>query len=544
MEEEEAEPVKSTVPFEDLQHNIQKFEAQDKAGAVSSSSATEGLFEQLPHQAQSEPAIGQRRSWMLRASHIAQIGGFRREFLHRRFQQSSMSAASMMELRDSLLVAEIRHQMRLLVRFLGAVEDGGAYEAASAAAAGWLLEDSPDLDSLPDTEQLLRSKSLSTCGACLCIFKSFISTGILFIPQAMTNAGWLSAIVLMTVSAAASTVGILLLGQCYEVCRSSYPEMGRRALGHCGYVVIAGQIAVSQFGFCAAFVGFMQSTADGILRTVGFDSRPEELLCLIIVALVPMAWIEDISSMTLPSTLGNLVIVLAVAALSLAASADLVQAGTSPDIVACAKADQALVFAGTAAYAFEGIAMVIPIRQRMAEPELFPQLLSGMMATFLVILTGFGLLGYLAWGKHTETIVLNQRNGPGWTLLQLLYVLAVFCSFPLSIHPTFSICEQAILGHGRISREQKMTLGKRAFRAALTVAMGVLVYCSSRHLSTFISIVGGGCSIPLAIIFPSLLHLRVVKTRYWLSLMNLVLGTAMLPLTLFADASSWINGAS
>ena len=62
----------------------------------------------------------------------------------------------------------------------------------------------------------------------------------------------------MLFSCLISTVGILLLGRCHEKHSVSYPLLGRKAFGGYGYFMIAGQVAFSQFCFCASSPGSIE----------------------------------------------------------------------------------------------------------------------------------------------------------------------------------------------------------------------------------------------------------------------------------------------
>lgn len=60
-----------------------------------------------------------------------------------------------------------------------------------------MVDDSPGrqirlltADGLPPNSAQARKKKMSVAKACVSTFKAFIATGILFMPQAMTNAGW------------------------------------------------------------------------------------------------------------------------------------------------------------------------------------------------------------------------------------------------------------------------------------------------------------------------------------------------------------------
>ncbi len=64
-------------------------------------------------------------------------------------------------------------------------------------------------------------------------------------------------------------------------------------------------------------------------------------------------------------------------------------------VVAFTSVTQSIPFLGTAVYVFEGVALLIPIRESMREPEQFDAVFHVMMGIILTVMGSFGLLGYV-----------------------------------------------------------------------------------------------------------------------------------------------------
>jgi amino acid permease len=102
----------------------------------------------------------------------------------------------------------------------------------------------------------------------------------------------------MSFSCVISTVGILLLGQCHQHHNVSYPLLGRKAFGVYGYFLIAGQVAFSQFCFCASYYIFISTTIQNLF--VGHGMVPPStfvIMLLVGLALTPLGWIRRIGKM-------------------------------------------------------------------------------------------------------------------------------------------------------------------------------------------------------------------------------------------------------
>lgn len=73
------------------------------------------------------------------------------------------------------------------------------------------------------------------------------------------------------------------------------------------------------------------------------------------------------------------------------------------------------LFFGTAMFAFEGIALVLPLKNTMRKPDTFDQpfgVLNIGIATVTLLYISFGFFGYLQWGDEVEgSLTLNIPPG-------------------------------------------------------------------------------------------------------------------------------------
>jgi amino acid permease len=67
-----------------------------------------------------------------------------------------------------------------------------------------------------------------------------------------------------------------------------------------------------------------------------------------------------------------------------------------------------VLFLGTAAFAFEGIGLVIPIQESMARPEKFKFVLTGVMIILILVFTSIGALSYAAYGSAVKTVIISS----------------------------------------------------------------------------------------------------------------------------------------
>ncbi|CAL1529003.1 unnamed protein product [Lymnaea stagnalis] len=109
------------------------------------------------------------------------------------------------------------------------------------------------------------------------------------------------------------------------------------------------------------------------------------------------------------------------------------------------------VFFGMVTSAFEGIGTILPIESSMeGNRHNFSPFLHGSIVILSMVLTTFGIVGYLRYGETTEQIL--NKNIPTTTAvgmaINICLLFGVILTFPLQIFPVIEISEIFIFGHG------------------------------------------------------------------------------------------------
>lgn len=70
---------------------------------------------------------------------------------------------------------------------------------------------------------------------------------------------------------------------------------------------------------------------------------------------------------------------------------------------------------------------LIPITEAMKEPQKFPRVLSGCMVFVATLFTGFGVMGYMAYGSDIQTVVIVNlpQDDKFVQAVQFLYTVAI-----------------------------------------------------------------------------------------------------------------------
>lgn len=314
-------------------------------------------------------------------------------------------------------------------------------------------------------------------------------------------------------------------------------------------------IAVSQMGFCCAYFIFVGTNLRDLVMILSSCRivLPDWVFILFqILVYIPLAWVRRIKNFGLTALIADAFILLGLGYIFSYDIFSLSQNGPK-DIIPWINLQSFPLFIGTAMFSFEGISLMLPIVQSMEHPERFSRVLTACLSTVAAIFLTIGSLSYLSLGTNVETVIfLNLPKSTTTTSVQLLYVIAILLSFPLTIYPAIRITEQGrlintgIFGISTGKQSNFVKWEKNLYRAALTTFLGVVAWLGSASLDKVVSVVGCFACIPLSFIYPALLHTHVtksklVKAKDWVIV---VVGTILMVYTTAVTIREWAaNGA-
>ncbi|PQE12308.1 Vacuolar amino acid transporter 3 protein [Rutstroemia sp. NJR-2017a BVV2] len=355
-------------------------------------------------------------------------------------------------------------------------------------------------------------------GASLLLLKSFVGTGVLFLPKAYLNGGMLfSNLILLFVAALSYYCFVLLVNTRLKV-EASFGDMGGVLYGKWMRTLILSSIVISQIGFVAAYIVFTSENLQAFISAVTNCQTHWEVSWLILLQMaifLPFSLLRDISKLGITALIADAFILVGLIYLYYFDIFTIVKQGGIADIVNFNSQDWTL-FIGTAIFTFEGIGLIIPIQESMANPKKFPPVLGGVMIIISVVFVSMGALSYAAYGSATETVVLlnlpqddKMVNG-----VQFLYSCAILLSTPLQIFPAIRITENELFTKsGKYNPYIKWQ--KNVFRFFVVMLCAAIAWVGANDLDKFVSIVGSFACIPLVYIYPPMLHYRAVaKTRF------------------------------
>ena len=285
----------------------------------------------------------------------------------------------------------------------------------------------------------------SSWGATLLLLKSFVGTGVLFLPKAYLNGGMLfSNLVLLFVAALSYYCFVLLVNTRLKI-EGSFGDMGGILYGKWMRAMILGSIVLSQVGFVAAYIVFTSENLQAFILAVSNCRTHIDIKWMILMQMavfLPFSLLRDISKLAITALIADGLILLGLIYLYYYDIFTIVKNHGVADIINFNSRDWTL-FIGTAIFTFEGIGLIIPIQESMRKPKNFPWVLGGVMIIITVVFISMGALSYAAYGSKTKTVVILNlpQDDKLVNAVQFMYSLAILLSTPLQIFPAIRITE-------------------------------------------------------------------------------------------------------
>ncbi|KAF9881147.1 transmembrane amino acid transporter [Colletotrichum karsti] len=389
----------------------------------------------------------------------------------------------------------------------------------------------------------------SPMSAALLLLKSFVGTGVLFLPRAYLNGGMhFSNLVLLGVAALSYYCFVLLVTTRLKV-EGSFGDLGGILYGKWMRGIILFSIVLSQIGFVAAYMVFTSENLQAFLLAVS-DCKTNVgvkwLILLQVLVFLPFSLLRDIEKLSFTALIADAFILLGLAYLLYYDIFTLSTSGLA-DIVYFNRNDWTL-FIGTAIFTFEGIGLIIPIQESMKNPSKFPRVMFAVMIIISVLFIGMGAISYAAYGSKTETVVLLNlpQDSKLVNSVQFLYSVAIMLSIPLQLFPAIKITENALFTKsGKYNPYIKWQ--KNMYRFFFVFLCAFIAWGGADDLDKFVALVGNFACIPLVYIYPPLLHYKAVARNRWWKISDICLcifGVVAMGYTTAITVYSWASGST
>ncbi|XP_045509835.1 proton-coupled amino acid transporter-like protein CG1139 isoform X2 [Colias croceus] len=290
-------------------------------------------------------------------------------------------------------------------------------------------------------------------------------------------------------------------------------------------------LCITQLGFCCVYIVFIANNVKQICDQYGVTIDLSVHMIIVVIPVLLSCMVRNLKYLTPFSTFANVLMAVGVGVVMYEAAQDLPPV---QDRVYLASWQQLPLYFGTAVYAFEGIGLVLPLKNEMRQPDQFQKPLGVLNVGMVVvgaIFISMGFLGYLKWGEDVAgSLSLNLPPGQVLsTVVQGLIALAMMFTYPLQFYVPIAITWPALRKRFGKSSPVAKELGYRAFIVMITFILAE----SIPELGLFISLVGAISSTTLALMFPPLIQIVYDAHRNQLTLFVLLKNSLIILIGLF-----------
>ncbi|KAM3968648.1 proton-coupled amino acid transporter-like protein acs [Aphomia sociella] len=275
--------------------------------------------------------------------------------------------------------------------------------------------------------------------------------------------------------------------------------------------LVNGFLCVTQLGFCCVYIVFIANNVKLICDQYDIHIDLSIHMIFVVIPVLLACMVRNLKYLTPFSTIANIMMAVGVSAVVYEAAHDLPPVNTR---VYIASWQQLPLYFGTAIYAFEGIGLVLPLKNEMRHPEQFQKPLGVLNVGMVVVGSIFvtvGFLGYLKWGDDVQgSLTLNLEPGKILSnVVQSLIALAILFTYPLQFYVPIDITWPYL----RNKFATKSPILKELVYRGLLVLITFILSESIPQLGLFISLVGAVSSTALALMFPPMIEMVVKSQR-------------------------------
>uniref|UniRef100_A0A914WMU9 Amino acid transporter transmembrane domain-containing protein n=1 Tax=Plectus sambesii TaxID=2011161 RepID=A0A914WMU9_9BILA len=385
-------------------------------------------------------------------------------------------------------------------------------------------ENTPLVQSIRFDDRPHNEHSLSPETALIHMMKAMLGTGMLSLPLAFKHSGlWLGLVLLLIICAICLYCMRLLVYAANYVCSRNeretvdYANVMRAAVesgppwlnthGYAAKQLVNATMFIAQLGFCCVYFVFM---ADNLKQFFDENSQirisQAGWIAMLLIPILGLCSIRHLSELAPLSFITNFMYVIAVSIVAWYLFTDPLPSSSLP---AVGNWRSIPLFLGTVMFSFEGVAVVMPIENRMDQPQYFIAR-NGVLNTACLLVAAIyavvGFYGYLKFGDAVaDTVTLNLPSTAFYQTVKLMFVVCVMVSYPLQFYVPLERIEKFISRKAAPAKQFYYIYGARAGLVLVTCAIAELI----PHLALFISLIGSVASTGLALGFPPFIDLLV-----------------------------------
>ncbi|XP_011495340.1 PREDICTED: proton-coupled amino acid transporter 1 isoform X2 [Ceratosolen solmsi marchali] len=268
-------------------------------------------------------------------------------------------------------------------------------------------------------------------------------------------------------------------------------------------------LCVTQLGFCCVYFVFISTNMQQVVEVWGIDLDLHIHMVLVLIPMMLSTWIRNLKFLVPLSSFANILIFSGYIATIYIMCHDLPSISERRYV---ADWNMLPLFFGTVIYSFEGITLVLPLKNEMKKPKNFDKPMGVLNVGMVIVGAMFVVLGFLAYLKYGDNIqgsVTLNLEPKSETLPQCIKIaisLSILLTYALQFYVPIAIMWPEF--ERQFGPCRWPVAGEIMFRTTLCFLTFVLAEAIP-HLGLFISLVGAVSSTALALLIPPIIEIVV-----------------------------------
>ncbi|KAL0842533.1 hypothetical protein Bca101_015778 [Brassica carinata] len=348
-----------------------------------------------------------------------------------------------------------------------------------------------------------------------CTFSQSVLNALLTMPYAVREGGWLGLFILFSFGVITFYTGILLK-RCLENSPGihTYPDIGQASFGTTGRILVSILLYVELYASCVECIIMMSDNLSGMfpntsLYITGLSLNSNQVFAITTTLIVlPTVWLRDLSLLSYISAGGVFSSILLALCLFWVGSVGGVGFQLQGKVLDLKNLPVAI---GIYGFGFGSHSVFPNIYSSMKEPSKFPLVLLISFAFCTLFYIAVAVCGYTMFGDAIQSqFTLNMPQHftsskiAAWTA-----VLTPMTKYALTITPVVLSLEELIPSSSRKMRSKGASM---LFRTVLVLST-LVVALTVPFFATVAALIGSFIAMLIALIFPCLCYMSIMKGR-------------------------------
>lgn len=377
-----------------------------------------------------------------------------------------------------------------------------------------------DKEKDPEASEEVREHTTSYFETASHLFKGSVGAGLFAMGDAFKNGGIIGATVLLPAIAVICVhCEHMLIDASRRAVRATkgasffdYPEtvektfeLGPKKFRFASKImrlIVEMFLCVTQFGFCSIYFVFIAENLLQVFKQNNINVDFNISMTIALVGVLIPSLITNLKYLAPISMLGSISLIFGITATLIFAMMDGLPSPSDRNYVT--DGAKLSLFFGTAIFSYEGVALILPLRNAMKKPDGFNSRFGVLNVTLVLVTALFiftGFVGYLRWGEDVAASLTLNLDVTDWKsqVVKIVAALGVFIGYPLQFYILIQITYPGIRDYMNCTKRPLMgELFYRTIMIFLTFFVALIV----PELGLFISLIGALCSTCLSLLIP------------------------------------------